>query len=534
MVELGNIKIRKKAYRFQVSKRYQSERHFRKKERPPIEMIKGTLKNLLKPKKEKKKIEEKPPATGFNLTVIAGTVIIALIIIGIAWIYASAQIFNIGKVQPIQAEKPTIDNRILGTQVLTAGARGTDQHVAAVMIDYTTKNINNYTINITTYNQRIPSQVFVLDSNRFEATTYPDFVRLLRLNLAKRKIKLNEININELETITDPATIIIPSGVIPKEMLGYDSTISIDKLASKGIVVIYIGQSFTKMLNGSLVGATPNEKIQTLPFGFDENSVPATTNETGIFQPLYKTLSRADWKSGMVYGSISSVTKGDGAFIFIPQTLDGGWRGNYTSAATDISKIIFETPWATPNNQESRVYTFANSTDYTGTRYFFSNPFTGNSSTVKIEFIGYSPTSNYPIRETLVTYAQKSINGELYVENGYKIVPTNITNSLARLNAKLQEAVPAQPDMRLVMTDNSGNFVQELPQGSVNVQAEKSFDVPIYLDKGEYIVGLLDDNNKVYAQTYLKVVSIEILFKGVSVQKRSVYVFDAVMDENPV
>ena len=114
------------------------------------------------------------------------------------------------------------------------------------------------------------------------------------------------------------------------------------------------------------------------------------------------------------------------------------------------------------------------------------------------------------------------------------MVPTNITNNLVRMNAQLLEPTAAQPSMFLVMTDINGTEVQSFPQGNVNVQADRSFDVPVYVDRGEYIVKLIDDRNRLYAQTYMKVVSIDIEYKGFSTAKPSLYTFAVMMDGSPI
>ena len=539
MVEIGKIRIKKKTYQFEVKKKFQHLGHYKVKVRPPIERIKDQIRDLLTPKKQEKKataVTSAPSPGGFNFAVLGAAILIAIIILALGWLYLTTQVLQLqaGVFQP-QLEKPVIYNTILSGDILTSGERGTEEHIAAVLVDYKTQNLVNYTIKLTTYNDKLPSQVFVLNSEKFEATTYSDFLRTLRVNLAKRKILLNEINVKQLETIPQGAIVIVPSGVIPKEMLGVDSTLTMDKLADRGVVVIYIGQPFTKMLNETLVVSTPQNTVKNLPVGFDETSPLSTSSDFHLFQPLYRALSRSGlWQGDTIYGSVTVLKNGNGAFIFIPQTLDGGWRGNFTSAAEDISKIVFDSPWS-ESNAQTKVYEFANETNYSGTRYFFSEPFTGTRSSVKVEFVGYSATSPFPIQETLITYLEKVPSGELFIEQGVKVVPTNITNTLARLNAKLQEPTAAQPSMFLIITDINGTEVQNFAQGNVNVQAEKSFDIPIYTDRGEYIVKLVDDESKVYAQTYMGVVSIDITSDfSTPPRKRSEYNFAVTMAGSPI
>ncbi len=535
MAGIREIKIRKKTYQFEVRKKYSYAGHYRIKERPPLARIKDALRKMLAPKKEEKKAEAAPqPAPGgFNFVVFGAAILVAVIILTLGWLYltVSAQV-QPGQFQP-QLETPSIENFIMGGDILTAGERGTAEHVAAVQVDYRTSNLVNYTINLTTYDGRLPSQVFVLNTQRFEATAYPDFLRTLRAELAKRQMPLNEISVRQLETMPDGAIVIVPSGVMPKEMLGVGSGLSMDGLADRGVVVIFIGQPFTKMLNGTLVVDTPGEVMENLPVTFDETGMLVPSGDFHLFQPLYRASGRGAWRSDIAYDAVSMLSKGDGAFIFVPQTLDGGWRGNATMAAADIAKIVLEMPWAQPN-APSKIYEFVNQTGYSGASYFFSEPFAGNRSSVKVDFTGYSAAAVHPVQETLVTYVEKRPLGELFIEQGVKIVPTNITNDRPRLNARLREPVAAQPNMFLVIMDTNGSEVQNFPQGNINVQADSSFDMPVYVDRGEYVVKLVDEMGRAYAQTYMKVVSIDIAFGGVLTEKRSVYLFDISMDGNPV
>jgi len=151
-----------------------------------------------------------------------------------------------------------------------------------------------------------------------------------------------------------------------------------------------------------------------------------------------------------------------------------------------------------------------------------------------VEFIGYSAASDFPIQQTLFAGVQREANSNMYIEKGTKVVPTNITNSLVRINALLKEPVAAQPSMFLIFTDANGTDVQTFSQGPVNVQADRAFDVPVYLERGEYTVRLIDDESRVYAQTYMKVVGIDINYVGLSKQKESEYNFNVVMDGTPV
>lgn len=533
MVDLG-AKIKKKMYKFELKKKFQYVGHFKKKERPPIEAIKDKLRAVFAPKKPVKTVSATtaPPPGGFNFVVFGAFVFIALIIIGIGFLYLTTSALQAGANFQPQVAKPQMTNTIVGGEMLDDGTRNAPQYVGAAVINYTTSNIGNYTVTLTPYSENLPSEVFILDSQRFEASSYPGFLVDLRANLGKRNIILNEITLKQLETIPQGALVIVPSGVIPEEMLGFGSPLSMDKLVSRGVVVLYIGQPFDKMLNGTLVFTTPTDTVKSLPVLFNENANVQSNPDFNLYQPLYTVTGTGGYSTTNAYGSVSIVKKGDGAFIFVPQTLDGGWRGNASSAADDISRIVYEIPWATPI-ADNKTYTFVNQTVFAGQQYFFSNPFNSPSATVKVDYIGYSPTSNYPIIQTEYIRLSPQRNNGLYTELGGDVVPTNITGSPVRINAILREAQPAQPNMFLIIDDVNDSEQSNIPEGNVNVQADQSFDIQVYLGAGEYILKLIDDQGNTYAETYMNIVSPQISWSGNDNQHHSIYNFDITMAGRP-
>lgn len=546
MAGIKKVKIKKKTYKFDVRRRYYSEKHYKVKEKSPVEKLREQLKKTFAPKKEeKKKIKrptripkEKPP--GFNFALAGVAIIAALIILiggGLYFYMQSLQPTPGGFVPPV--DKPQISNSLLGGSVLTAGDIGTEDNVASVLLSYDTENIGNYTVSLETYEMKLPSEVFVLQSSRDQASSYSSFMNHLRNNLSKKKILVNEITMQELETLPEGAVILIPSGAIPQEILGVDSTITFDNLANRGMVVIYIGMPFDDMHNGRLVVDTPNDVLDKVPFDFDESASLLPTQGFTLYQPLYRVTS-GRWSSKLAYGCVSILTRENGAFIFIPQTLDGGWRqdplipGKEASefAAEDIARIIVETPWA-ESDGDPVVYEIDVSENPSRTRYFYTNPFAGESRSVKMNFKGVSPSdSELFVEDTQVINLEKTPNGNLFIDGGVVVISTNITNQPVRMFARLDEPTAAQPNMYLVINDISGQEVERYPQGRVNVQSDLSIDAQIYLGKGEYTAELVDDESRPYAQSYMRVVTVDIALRGK--EGASTYIFRLEREGEPV
>lgn len=537
MTDISGMRIRKKAFRFGVNKRYQNVEHFKVHKKQPIDVIKDHLKNILSPKKTEKKQKSEKQKTAkkpsFNFAIMGAGIVVAILLLLIGWIYISSQFQEQPAVFKPQLEKPSLDVWVLDGEVITSGEIRDENHIGAFTTDLSMSNVDEYTIEINTYKENLPTQIFILNSDRVEANTYPTFLRELRSILSKKNIILNEITIDQLETIPSGAMVIVPSGVVPKQLLGIDSATDFNDLVNRGVVFIYIGQPFSRMLDGNLVVSTPSEVSEELRFlSFNEVARLSSSKNFNLFQPLYQATARGSgWESMLLYGSVSVIKKGDGAVIYLPQTLDGGWRGDATLAAEDVSRFIFDYPWVTPTSSVKK-YTDSdvNETLNLENVMFFTNSFSEDDCSVKMDISAESPASKYPLEETAILSLKKKARGELFIEEGYRVVPTNISNTKIRMNARLMEPEPAQPNMFLIITDNLGNEVERFPRGPVNVQQpDVPFDVPIYVDRGEYIVSFVDDAGKSYAHSYLRVVSIDIKQTTVRNQKNSEYIFDITM-----
>jgi hypothetical protein len=545
MAGVRDAKIRKKEYRFDIRRRFQNVKYYNLPEKSPMNKVSEALKSMFGAKKEEKKKKprgamktsaEKPPPSGFNLKIIGAMIFVALLILGLGYWYISSQIQALeapGVFEP-ELEKPEATNKITGGGVLTAGDLEDASHNAYVDFDITTSGIDNYMINITTYNEVVPSEIFVLKTERKEAITYTDFLREMRFILGKKGIMLNEITMDQLRDMPGGAIVIVPSGFIPKELLGFGDYPDFSELAGRGIVFIYVGQSFSSMLDDSLVVNTPQDVLDDLPIGFDRSASLISTGGFELFQPLYRASARGGgFESGMIYGSVSVLKKGSGAMILIPQTLDGGWRSRPKVAAEDVSSIIINLPWLNPTSQ-TRMYSIDTSGGFSDSTSLFSHPFDGTEASIVSRIAGFSEAARKPITDILITRVSKDPKGELYIEGGFEVVPTNITNNEVRVNARLDEPEPGTANMFLVISDSFGRELQRLPIGIHNVQAPINQDIKVFVDEGQYILSLVDDGGKTYAHAFMEVVSIDIERTYLTGLEQSEYAFDITMGGEPV
>lgn len=529
MPGISAIKIRKGIYRFESRKRFQHVQRYRIVEKQPIDKIRDALRLALSPKKAEVKkgpaaAAAAPPAGGFDFRLVAVALVIAIVILlaGFFWLSAAASAAQPSQFQKVEAG--SLSDKVLYGEVLTAGSRGSEDHVAAMFVDYDTVGLQNYSINLTTYEEDLPTQIFILNSQRIEASKYSDFLYYLRSNLASKGIALNEISLDQLETVPKGAEVIVPSGIVPRELLEGKSNFS--GLTDRGVVVVYIGQSFKSMLNNTLVLTTPQQLQASAAITFDETAAQPCAENFSLFQPLYSVESRGAYGVSTIYGCVPVLKKGSGgALLLVPQTVDGGWGADSAAAARDIARIVEENRWASADtNSSSYLLELGNETpEISGRRIFFTSPFSGTERTVKISFAGYSKTGAL-LEDTKILRVSKTSLGELYSER-LAVTTTNVTGAKIRMNAQLSEPVPASPVMSLVFTNDQGDEAWKEHVGNINTQQEANLDVPIYVDEGEYRLTLEDDSSKVYAATYLEVESVSIKGPGFGATQ-AIYVFD--------
>lgn len=547
MPELPKIKIQKTKYSFDVKKRYQYVKHYKVQKKSPIELFQETVKKLFEQKKPAakptpsyRKTAEKPSG-GLNAVVIGVAIFIAIMVILGAWVFLTLPTYETASSKVTASlEKPTITNTLFDGDVITAGDRYVNMNSAIFGLRYNASGLDNYTAMIYTYDKKIYSEVFLLRSDFEDSGDYSNFVSALRTEFEKRGVVLNEITINDLESMPETAVVIVPTGYLPYEILGGgDSSITPDKLAERGIVIIYVGRPFSKVYKDGVVINTPEELKKNIPFDFDERAM-LQSQGISLYQPLY-TVSGRNWGSSLTHGSVSVVTKGDGAFVFFPQSLSGGWqakpedptKAGYQYAAEDIATVALEMPWASPDG-DPKIY---NLEPTANSIYLLTNDFKGNEKSVLVWFYGTKKIGDQTIDvvDRKVIRVSKQTNGAIFLPSGNAIVPSSISGQNVRFYISLAEPQAQQLNFNLEIINDSGEIATSapIPLGRLSTQTEKELDVPLNLPRGEYLVAVVDDAGKRYAATYLSVSSIAIKYLGKG-KEQSSYMFSISMDGKPI
>lgn len=530
MVDIQRIGIRRKVYRFEARKRYAPTRSFRIRRREPIDDIRAALRALLAPRPSGAKAAAlrygvpvaSAPRSGLNVPLVAGAILLAMLLIGGVWLYLSTSSPFLPATPPsMPTLQPAFENDLLATGAITAGDRTSGQYVAYVRSRAASRGIANYSLTLTPYAAPLPSSVFLLQSHRQQAEGYHEFITALRQEFRNHGKTVAEVDMADLERLPSGAIVIVPSGNIPRELLGIGSRTSVVKLANGGVVLLYIGLPFNNMQDNDLVVATPPPVLTSLGITFQDGAPPPV--DFGLFQPLYQASGGAGLSSERIYGSVSVLSSpSGGAIVFLPQTLDGGWPGNMRAAAGNVTRLLTRMSWRVPL-ASARTY----AVPVEGPLQLlqsFSTPMKSTSGFLRLEWSASDREGRLRAREWRVVPFTKDARGDLYVQGGYAITPTYITNQPVRMNIRFNETGSASRALFLSIINSTSEVGERAGRGQVNVIGEVPFDVPIQTDTGEYIGRIVDEENRVYAQTYLQVASVDIRYAGQ--RGRGIYAFE--------
>lgn len=518
MVEIKKLRVTKKLYRFEIKKKYQYVKHYRAKKEEPIDALKKKIDEILRPKKEEK--VGAPPPSGFNLFIMIGAVALAIGAIFAVWLYLTIGALPAPTMVSKKFFEPQLNVSLVKAGIITSGDMRDDARIGYATLEITTKGIENINIGVTPYRERLPSEVFLLRSDRelIETTTYPEFVHSLKKLLLSKGLLLNEISLEELESLPKGAIVIVPSGSVPQELLGIDSNISFNKLLERGVVLVYIGKAFTSVLHKGIAVPTSKEVLAATGLVFDENTRLDVQDGFHLFQPLYRVSGSSaaikNMENRLSFGFLSIVKGGDGALVFIPQTIDSGWKKNAELAASDVARIVIEMPWATAVDEPSLYETKPqNISESKLVGDCFSKQFKGGVKALKLEVKGIAVDGG--LNERIITVnVEKDNKGDIYIKGGEVVIPTDISGENIRMNIKPRGPTPHQKYLFLTFTQGGEIVGDTVPVGSVGLQTETSVDIEVHLDSGEYIVHLVDDEGVEYAQSHMKVVSADVYYKG--------------------
>jgi len=528
------LKISKKAYVFDVRKKFAATRSFavKKKAETPAEGIRDSLQSFLKGRKplsggeaaRAAQVKQSPspaqpsgipakPSGSLGIAVKIAAALFLLFFLGIASIfimYGGEQ----GGVPP-SAETPAFSGEystaVDQSRILSVGQVGSPSNIAFFLISFESKNITEANISAELFREKPLTQVFILEHARESADTYPLFRSGLVDRLSKQGISVNEIGTESLSTIPEGALLLVPTGYFPLELLEGNSGSNFKSLLSRGVDIVYIGMPFDTLAldkTGSTV-KVGNSDIQFI------KGRPESREGFMLYDAQY-TASPGKGASGMssqgmLYGSASMVRLGKGSMVFIPQFLDGGWvtdsdSQGYEKAITDISRLIFEERWIGPFASAAASIRSPSEKEIIS---LYTSSFSGDSAIMRLSTTVVD-ANGVPSRSFSLFSVEKAQKGEIYPRDPVA-VPFYLSGVKTRLNLALKESDPTPVKLFVGMYKDGVELQRsEFELGLTNPTIEKSVDFSVNAEPGNYELMIVDSVDKVYAATMLTVANLDI------------------------
>lgn len=500
-------KISKNSYVFNINKKYAYSKNFLLKKKPetPMENALEQIKEAFskkKPEQETLGKETKGSSkSGPSHLVITAILIILLFVLGGAlyvFMFISATEDIVKEEEAFVGFSGMAKVFINQSEILTVPAPNEKGRQAFFQIGYSTSNLSDLDLLVRLRTAPPSTQAFLLNYPREGDDTYPAFRQELFRSVQLIGMPLNEIELDGLASLPGGATLIVPTGYFPKELLGEDYPFDYKTLLLRGVNIIYIGRDFEKTAfdrNGKTVNVAKKNDIRFSKGG------PPSTDGFRLFDPQY-TASGLD-SSKLIYGSVSGVKYGPGTMFFLPQTIDGGWRGNGQAAAEDVVRIISEEKWVSyiANGQAKADL----SAEGTGAVSVFTTPFYSDSALVEI--VAISKDRKGITKRALELVEVEKKNRGYMVPYEPQAIPYLISGQRARLNMQLKENSTEEVKLYVRLYGN-GIMAQEddLELGLTNPTTEKSKDLAVMVQPGTYVVKIEDTSGHVYAATLLDVI----------------------------
>ncbi|PIN82709.1 hypothetical protein COV61_05200, partial [Candidatus Micrarchaeota archaeon CG11_big_fil_rev_8_21_14_0_20_47_5] len=462
---------------------------------------------------KKGKMPSQPANQVVRMALFAAIAVIAVLALVILWIGSYGPVS--GAQAQGQAEySPFLEFGVENQQVLNFGD-SKNLYTIYFEIPFTQRDVSSATIRAKYYSEKLPSQIFVLQTPRQQAESYPEFRKSLEKQLSGRGLSVSDISIEQLKSLPPSTLVIIPSGYFPQSLLEGDFTYA--ELLRRQTVILYMGFPLEQMLseNGYPV-ATPANISSTLPFSFSGKASPSTDG-FNLFDPLYSATSKNQQAVLPVWGSVSAVKMDSGYILFLPQTLDGGWSRNGTAAAMDVSRLVFESPWQPPLSISEIYLDTANTTS--GRILIFSNPISRPEVFIQLYAEGVSPDSKtYALTKQISV--KKAQNSDIYIKGGSVFLPTYLTGQKIRLTLDFKE--PAFSEKKLFLQtvlDGQAQKSERIQEGLTSLQSQIPFDYDSSLPPGKYILRVVDSAGKMYSQAIGEIADFQVVSQSADFKK---------------
>ncbi len=517
--KLSSLKIKKTTYSFIQRRRFSPVRHFVPKKKPqdPISIIKSQL-GLDNPSKNKKNNLITQPSNDkmqlSNDMILLGASIASAFLFIFLLLFVFSY-YDTG-IAPLSNSDYVDSSADLHTQIfkagmLTYGSQGDEHSQPYFILDSFGSNIKNISISADLYSTQPPNQVFMLVHRRDGADTYTEFRNKLQTLLVQKGWKISDIRLSDLQTLRGSAVLIVPTGYLPQKLLGSKdgSYPSISDLASRGINVIYIGQAFDLQVmseSGELI-ASDQQLVDKIGIEFDKSSKLSSHESFGLQSPFYSARDLRS-KENLLWGSISVINRPSGTILLIPETLDGGWVGDGSASALDISNLIIQAPYLQPFSSMSFSQNSITNSSINRKTLFFE-PSIINSATLRLNFEVYD---NSDIKKSFFMdwpiFAEAK--GKVYIDSPF-ITPDYLGGTRKTVVVQLNEPSGGEQKLYFELWANGSSIQQiQVEQGKTNLRSVRSAPIQFSQAPGEYILRVIDANNYVYGATKVDLVGVDI------------------------
>ncbi|MEW6328887.1 MAG: hypothetical protein AB1468_02095 [Candidatus Micrarchaeota archaeon] len=508
-------------YKFGIAKSYHYVRRFQKQkahDKIDVASIKETL------EQDFLKIGglggTKPISVGLRIPVkrivLLSILFLALFLVIIGYVTYTALTAAPKRPQtPEQYPPPESTYAIVSSGVLSYESVG--RYITYLTLRLEASNTKWMNVSIGMYERGIPTQIFLLRTYGEETSNYFQFKEALGYELNRQGLYLHgEIDDNFLKKMPSgsKAIIIVPSGRIPGYFLGlgtreaYNFTDFMQLLRS-GCVMIYMGKDFRIALSEDGSQFVVDQKVlEEAGIIFKPPTGSGSAGGFSLARPLYSIGARNGTLVN-AYGSVYSVDLGTpGSFVFLPQTLDGGWK-NGSVAAQDVARIIKDVAWQKPYTsgalgvwgQEGAVnneYTIYTRQAHFGVQNGFGKLYI---ETTGQDGSSYARTRYIEVKADNIgdlANPPSASNGTLITIYGF-----------LKPNFKEGRVVQLFHDVfRNTQRVRSDKFAE----GRIVIRDVYEFThkYEINLPEGEYMLRIVDNNGYAYAQSYLRVPGIGV------------------------
>lgn len=527
-------------YRLSLKKRYTFERKYRKKEKPIGEQMKEKLLAALGKKPpapaapvkrpgmpaEEEKKEAKPlfQVQGKALFRMGG-IIGLVILLGIVALLFAQTVSMPEQRWTTDIQEASLSARVVDSDIITMSDAENLRYpyrTAYSVVEMESTGLRNITINAEAYNSPVPNAVFVLRSGRVQAETYPIFLSSLTSTLSEYGVGVNEVSMGELDELGSGSFLLVPSGYMPEGLLAGDNPLMY-RLMDRGVIILYVGQDFSRMLSedGVVVPAPQPPSQSRFRMAFDATPV-SSESPFRLRNGLYTASGlESSYKFG---GSYSVAAYKSGFIIFAPQTLDGGWA-SAADAASDMSTIFLRTSWLTPKAQASMSAPLSGN----DTAEIFTSRFEGDSAYVKV----YGHDENLSVGFYDAFRAVKGTRGEIYMR-GYSIMPGSVAPSSTDIFLSLRESAGGEKFIFISITNISGEVDRFSAGGSrSSLNSDLTILHEFVLQPGDYILSAVDQEGNAYARSYLRVKRPAVTPASINTVS-DIYIFTVTGDGSPM